>query len=239
MSLSMVLTILCACGISEPSKECLPKGVVITVPGIGGFDLLNFNAKIVLPHCDVPHKIESFRWNHGLGRLLRDLQDTRHLKKKAKELAKRILKYKKADPRQPIYLIGHSAGTGLVLFTAELLPKNTLERIILLSPAVSAKYDLRPALRATRREIVSYSSKLDGVILGWGTKQFGTVDRVYEQSAGLEGFCVLDEKVPGAHLYRRLVQIHWKPSMLPFHGGMHHSTYMPLFMHRHLAPWLK
>ena len=130
-------------------------GVVFMVGGVGGTDFLGLAAQWALPRADVPHEIRDFVWTHGTGRLLRDLQDTRHVLNKADELVDEICKIKMADPDRPVYLVGHSGGAGLVLATAEQLPTGTLERLILLSAAVAPSYDLRPALRATRGEIVS------------------------------------------------------------------------------------
>ncbi len=114
-------------------------------------------------------------------------------------------------------------------------------RIILISPAVSPGYDLRGALVATRREIVSFYSSLDRVILGLGTWQFGTVDRVRGPGAGLTGFTPPPDLDPADRaLHRRLVQIPWKPVML-LHGyaGLHSGNSLPLFMAFQVAPWLR
>ena len=76
-------------------------------------------------------------------------------------------------------------------------------------------YDLTAALRAVRREMVVFWSPLDVVILGAGTRVFGTIDRVRTVSAGLVGF-----RVPAARRARRrsvdgqyakLRQVRWRP----------------------------
>ena len=61
---------------------------------------------------------------------------------------------------------------------------------LLLAPALSPAYDLSNALRAVRREMVVFWSPLDVIILGAGTRVFGTIDRVKTASAGLVGFRV-------------------------------------------------
>jgi hypothetical protein len=123
----------------------------------------------------------------------------------------------------------------------ELLPPQTLERIILLSAAVSPSYDLKPALRATRQEIVSFNSELDWFVLGWGTWQFGTADRFYCSSAGKCGFVRPPENdTEGRELYRRLVEIRWTPNMLlRGNNGGHIGSVMPTFLATDVAPWLK
>ena len=97
----------------------------------------------------------------------RALQDQRHLQTKAAELARLIRRLQTDYPGRPIYILAKSGGTGLALRAAELLPERTLERIILLSAAVSPDYDLRPALRSTRREIVYRHEWQIGDLLMW------------------------------------------------------------------------
>jgi pimeloyl-ACP methyl ester carboxylesterase len=222
-----------------PAVACKP-GVVFVVGGVGGIDPIGPAARLALPMAGVPHEIRDFVWTHGTGCLLKDLRDTHYVLTRAEELAQEIHQVKAADPDRPIYLVGHSGGAGLALAAAELLPPASLERIILLSAAVAPNYDLRPALRATCREIVSFNSCIDRFWLCWGTSHFGTIDRVYGPSAGLDGFVVpsdLDEE--SRWLYQRLVQVSWKPEMvLAQHTGLHHSTCMPGFLARQVAPWL-
>jgi pimeloyl-ACP methyl ester carboxylesterase len=160
---------------------------------------------------------------------------------KANELAGVILDLKSDDAERPIYLVGKSGGAGLALAAAAQLPSDTLERIILLSPAVTPGHDLRPALRATRREIVSFHSPLDRIVLGWGTTQFGTIDRSYGPSAGLSGFRIpADVDAADRALFGRLVQIPWTPRMLlGGNNGSHLGTSMPGFIGKEVAPWLK
>jgi hypothetical protein len=225
----------------EQRPESGKRGVVFVVGGIGGFDILGKSAQLALPRAGVPHEIRDFVWTHGWGRLFKDLQDTRHLLAKAEVLAEQIKRIKADDPDRPVYLVGKSGGTGLVLAAAEQLPPRTLERIILLSAAVSPTYDLRGALQATRGEIVSFYSRYDSFILGWGTSQFGTVDRVYGPSAGLRRFKVpADLNCHDRALYERLVEVPWNPRMLcEGHTGMHFGTSLPTFLGKEVAPWLK
>jgi hypothetical protein len=67
------------------------------------------------------------------------------------------------------------------------------------------------------------------------------VDRVYGPAAGLDGFRVPDElDEEGQALYARLVQRPWHWGMLlEGCGGLHHGPTMPLFLARHVAPWLR
>lgn len=223
---------------AESSSE---RGVVFVVGGVGGWDILGPASQWELPRVGIHHEIRDFVWTHGFGQPFKDLQDQDHLLRKAEMLAEEIRKVKKRDPQCPVYLIGKSGGAGLVLAAAERLQPDTLERIILLSAAVSPNYDLRPALRATWGEIVSYFSDNDQFVLGWGTTHFGTIDRVYGPSAGLHGFVQPAKVTPEDRLlYRRLIQIPWTSAMiLEGHFGAHTGTSLPSFVGYEIAPWLR
>ncbi|MBY0523899.1 MAG: lysophospholipase [Gemmataceae bacterium] len=216
-------------------------GVVFVVGGIGGIDCVGHAAIHALPNAGVRHEVRDFVWTHGKLHFLKDLQDTYYLVSRASELAEEVRCFKKANPNRPVYLVGKSAGAALVLFAAEQLPPRTLERIVLLSAAVSPTHDLRPAFRATRGEIVSFYSKYDWFILGWGTQQFGTADRVHTSSAGLGGFArPADMTEDDVRTYKRLVEVPWSTEMIRggYLGG-HQGTSMPGFLAREVAPWLK
>ncbi|MBI1914960.1 MAG: alpha/beta hydrolase [Planctomycetes bacterium] len=216
-------------------------GLVVVAGGVGGGSPLGLWLKMISPLTSVPHEVRDFVWTTGFGNLVRDVKDTPNLMARADQLVREVMRYKTEHPDCPVYLVGHSGGTGLVLAAAERLPPATLERIVLLSPAVSPGFDLRLALRATRGEVVSFHSPLDRFWLDWGTTRYGTIDRLHTPAAGVKGFVVpagLDAE--GETLYRRLVQIGWKPEMLlEFRGGFHVSTIMPAFLARHVAPWLR
>jgi pimeloyl-ACP methyl ester carboxylesterase len=215
-------------------------GTVFVLGGVGGLDPLQACAPWALPRAGVPHRIEVFTWTHGKCRMLRDLQDARYALAQADRLAAAVREAQARDPRRPIYLIGHSAGAGIVLAAAEQLPPGSIERIILLAAAVSPTYDLRPALRATRREVVAFNSTYDRLCLDWCTSLFGTVDRVYGPAAGLDGFqepADLDDE--GRCLYQRLVQMPWRFEMLlQCTDGLHNGSCMPIYLAHRIAPWL-
>jgi pimeloyl-ACP methyl ester carboxylesterase len=238
----MFVTAVSLCLFAAADGESGPPrpGVVFVVGGIGGLDPLNLSAALTLPCAGVPHELRNFNWTHGVGRPFRDLQDLPHLLAKAGELADAVRAVKAAEPDRPVYLLGHSAGAMVSLAAAGQLPPGTLERIVLLAAAVSPEYDLRPALRAARGGIVSFSAVTDWLFLGWGTGQFGTADRVHGPAAGLGGFrppADLDDE--GRSLYDKLVQVAWRPEhLLQFRGGLHHSGCMPVFLGTTVAPWL-
>jgi len=219
------------------------RGIVIVIGGVGGLDLLSNSAHSVLPKAGVKHEIVEFCWTHGKGKPFKDLQDSVNLRAKAEELAEYIRRLKAEDPDRIIIIVAKSGGTGVALCAAEMLPANMLERIILLSAAVSPSHDLRRALQATRGEIVSFYSPYDQFILNFGTRHFGTIDRVYGPGAGLYGFRLPDINQlsdDDRALLRRVVQIPWNSRMLlELHSGAHVGTSLPGFLAGEVAPWLR
>ncbi len=225
---------------SKPDPTIVP-GTVFQVGGVGGIGLMGISTHYAFPKAGLPHEIRDFVWTHGKGHFFLDLQDTRHCMMKAQELAEQIRKVKLEKPNRPVYILAHSGGSALALAAAEMLPEKSIERIVLLGAAVSPNYDLRPALRATINGIISFYSRKDQLILGWGTKHFGTMDRYYGPSAGYVGFAVpknldSDDRM----LYARLVQLPWYPKQIwEGNTGGHAGTVMPGFLAKEVVPWLK
>lgn len=223
-----------------PEPTTVP-GVVFRVGGVGGIGFMGFTTHWALPRAGLPHEIRDFTWTHGKGHMFLDLQDTRHCLVKAHELAVEIRKIKAENPDKPVYVLAHSGGSALALAAAEVLPERSIERIVLLSAAVSPAYDLRPALRATNNGIINFYSRKDHLILGWGTKCFGTMDRYYGPSAGYVGFVVpTNLETDDRLLYSRLVQRPWYPKqILEGNTGGHEGSVMPGFLAKEVVPWLK
>jgi hypothetical protein len=224
----------------EDARPVVP-GVVFQVGGVGGIGLMSVSSRYALPRAGLPHEIREFVWTHGKGHMFLDLQDTRHCLAKAQELADQIRRIKETQPGRPVYVMAHSGGCALSLAAAEMLPERSIERIVLLSAAVAPTYDLRPALRATNYGIISFYSKKDNLILGWGTRHFGTMDRYYGPSAGYVGFSVpTNLSAEDRLLYARLVQLSWHPKLiLEGNSGGHNGSVMPGFLTREVAPWLR
>lgn len=242
MSRTLLLTVLglglTTCPRAFATEPAIEKpGIIFVVGGVGGIDVLAESVR----KLGLAHEVRDLVWTHGKGRIIKDLQDTPHIRKKAAELAAEIRRAHAEDPERPLFLIGKSGGAGLSLLAAEQLPPHTLQRLILLSPAVTPTYDVRPALRATRGEVVSYYSGFDWFVLGWGTWQFGTVDCVKGPSAGLCGFEKPANMSPADRdLYARFVQVRWSPSMIGSgNPGGHLANSMPAFIAKEVKPWLR
>src|SRR5262249_38331950 len=147
-------------------------------------------------------------WGHGLFRWHADLTDVENHAAQAAAIAEELRRFRGTNPDAPVFLVGKSGGTGVVARVLEDLPAASVEAAVLISPALSPGYDLGPALRAVRRELVVFWSPLDLIVLGLGTRVFGTIDRVNSVSAGLVGF-----RPPEGADYAKLRQVKWRPEM--------------------------
>lgn len=213
-------------------------GLILVADGVGGLDLCGASLRHVVDEARLPMAVEVAGWGHGFGRWHADLTDVANQASKAAEIADQVVEHKNAYPDTPVYLVGKSGGTGVVVRALELLPAGAVEGVALLASALSPGYDLSTALRAVKGEMVAYWSPLDVFVLGVGTTLFGTVDRVHTAAAGLVGF-----RVPaGADLdrYAKFRQVRWDLSMVStgYLGG-HIGPDCPAFLRKYVLPLLK
>jgi pimeloyl-ACP methyl ester carboxylesterase len=215
-------------------------GIVFVIDGVGGFGLVPRVFERILPECGVRHEVRHFYWSHGFGRWHKDLTDDEHLRTKGGELADEIMGWQTHHPSDPVYIVAKSGGTAVALHALGELPDKSIQRAILLAPAVSPDFDLEPALRAVHRELVSFWSPHDKWILGFGTTIFGTADGVSGEGAGKVGFQVPErQRRARPELYGKLRQVPWEPSMRKTGNlGTHLGTSMPDFVRVYVAPLL-
>ncbi|MFB3891815.1 MAG: hypothetical protein ACE15C_07305 [Phycisphaerae bacterium] len=183
------------------NRERMAKGLVIILPGIEGESAANRNIRKGLDEAGVPYALAIYRWGFpvpGLG-LLVNQTDTAGNRRAAAELAKAIVKYQERRPDAPVFLVGHSAGGGVAVFTLEALADipgaRPITGAILLSSSISANYPLDKALAMTRRGIVNGYNPDDMALLKTGTAIFGNVDGEHGDSAGRTGFSEVNPKL--------------------------------------------
>lgn len=224
----------------EPPEKTMSdaRGVIYLVDGVGGFGFAPKVMERMFADAEVPHETRHFQWSHGFGRWHADLTNDENLIRKGSELADAIMEYRVRKPGRPVFIVAKSGGTAVALRALAELPANSVERVVLLSSAVSPKYDMTPALRAVRDEIVSFWSPNDKLILGLGTTLFGTADGVQGDAAGLVSFSIPDNADAETRAaYRRLRQVEWDPEMKKtYNYGTHVGTSMPMFVKRYVAP---
>lgn len=214
----------------EPGPD---SGLVLVADGVGGLHLCGVGLKYVMGSRGGPHRVKLHNWGHGFGRWHADLTNVANHAKQAEALAAEVMKWKAERPGSPVYLVGKSGGTGVVVRTLERLAPDTIEATVLLAPALSPGYDLSKALEAVRREMIVFWSPYDVIVLGVGTRIFGTFDRVRSVSAGLVGFRA------GPGQAGKLRQIRWRPKMIRtgYFGG-HVGPDSPAFLRKYVLPLL-
>jgi pimeloyl-ACP methyl ester carboxylesterase len=216
------------------------QGLVLVADGVGGLDLCAVGLRYVMGGLALPCDVRIVSWGHGFGRWYADLSDTDHLHAQAAQAAHDVRDFRASHPGAPVYLVGKSGGTGVVVKALEQLPADSVEAAVLISSALSPRYDLTRALIAVRRELVAFWSPLDVFVLGAGTYVFGTIDRRRGAAAGLVGFRgPEDPTTEQAGQYAKLRQVRWHPTMAPtgYMGG-HVGPDCPAFLRKYVVPLL-
>ncbi len=213
--------------------------LVLVADGCGGIDLCVIALRHLLGREGDPRLVRMIAWGHGFGRWYADLTDAANHRRGSDRVVAEVLAWRDRHPSVPVYLVGKSGGAWIVVRALEALPAGSVEAAVLLAPAVSPGYDLAPALRAVRREVVSFWSPLDLIVLGLGTGIFGTMDGVRSASAGLRGF---REPSPppdpaATPAPARLRQVRWRPRMaLKGYLGGHVGPDSPAFLEAYVLP---
>jgi pimeloyl-ACP methyl ester carboxylesterase len=213
--------------------------VVFAADGAGGFQATSRSLRQTAAEQGLPVLVETVAWTHGYGRVLADQIDRAHLEAEGRRLAERVASWRQRWPDRPVYLVGHSAGCGVVLAAAESLRQGSVERIVLLAPAASAEQDLRPALACARLGVDVFHSKRDWGYLGVGVALAGTTDRRWAPAAGRVGFRPAAAGPCDDALFAKLRQHPWDRSVAwTGNRGGHYGTYQPTFLRAYVLPLL-
>jgi pimeloyl-ACP methyl ester carboxylesterase len=221
------------------SDERLTHGWVLVFTGIEGRS--TFNEAIVrgLAEGGVDSAIELVDWTSrvpGPGYLYNLRAEDRN-RRKAAELADRVIQYRIRYPGRPVVLIGQSGGGAMAVWTAEAIPfGQKVDGVICLAATLSPEYMLDIALEKSSRGIVNFYSRNDWLFLGLGTELAGTMDGQHSSSAGRVGFST--PRAGGAPpCYDKLFQVAWHEKMLGAgHYGGHLSSGASDFVARFVAP---
>lgn len=225
----------------------LAEGVTFVCPGIESESIFTWGICDGLTMGGVPGAMRIFNWGLPLpGGYLANLCRIDRTRRRAADLAREIAAYQDAYPGRPVHIAAQSGGVGMAVFTAEALRDvgggRQIDGLILLNGALSPQYDLRPALRNCRRGILNSYSRRDSMVLGWGTRLFGTVDRKFCDACGRVGFRVPEGvSAEDAALYAKLTQVEWCPEHAETcnHWGGHLSSAREEFLARYIAPWAR
>ncbi len=210
------------------------------IPGIQGRASMLAEACRGLEDAGVRSAVKVYNWQRGelFGTLANLLDHDRNLAHAA-ELAESIMEYSRNHAGRPIDVVGYSGGGGLAVMVAEALPEDVrLRNLILVQAAISPNHDLSAALARIDGKLINFHSALDWVILGLGTRAFGTMDRANVASAGKDGFN-LETAVPDEALRCRVEQPAWTAAMLASgHYGGHFGMLTYGWNKNYLAPYL-
>ncbi len=218
------------------------KEVVFLVDGVGGFQAGAVMVRRAIRLEEIEMGSILFDWQTPIyGEVLFDLIWLRRNRVMGARLAQRLLAFRREHPGTPIHVVAFSGGAGIAAFGLEgLRGRRIVETAVWACPALSPKYDFADALRAVKRGYLLVSHR-DRVVLGLGTRVFGTTDRRFQASGGMVGF-----RRPaglageGADAYETLREIRWTPTLRTLgHSGGHHGwTSVPL-LREHLLPLLR
>ena len=214
------------------------EGVIFAVDGAGGFHATSQALRQAVAAEHLPYCVTTVEWSHGHGRVLADEMDCKYSRAAGIQLAEEIRAFHKDYPDRAVYLVGHSAGSAVVLSAAEHAPPASIDRIVLLAPSVSADYDVRPALKAVRRGLDIFYSQRDNAYLGIGVALVGTADGHWGcAAAGRVGFREKPATPAEALLFAKLHQHAWAPSVewTGNHGG-HYGCYQAWHLRRYVLP---
>ena len=215
-------------------------GLILICDGVGGLDLCGTALVHVAAQVGSSHEVRIVPWGHGFGHWHRDLTNTENHRHWAARIVEEIAAFRQQKPNARVSLVGKSGGTGVVVRALEAMPENSVDAVVLLSSAISPDYDLSKALRAVRGNLTLFWSPLDLIVLGAGTRLFGTIDRRKVVSAGLVGFRKpggLDEL--GREQYAKLKQVRWSPKMASTgYWGGHVGPDNPAFLRKYVLPLL-
>lgn len=135
--------------------------------------------------------------------------------KEAKLIAERLARRRAAHPREKMYLTSHSGGGALAVWALEDLPPGVMiDDLVMMSPALSPTYDLTAALRHVKGHVYVFSSLADLLVLGTGTRLFGTMDGVKTDAAGRVGFTRPPDGDPAQ--YKKLIPMPYDPGWMKY-----------------------
>jgi pimeloyl-ACP methyl ester carboxylesterase len=196
---------------ARAAQEPKDADYLLHLPGIAGYHWVDKQMIAGLREGGYAGRIAVHDWtgdNAGLGALINREQHDREATRVATALEKRF----RENPGRRIILTAHSGGTGIAVWALEKLPDDVqVDTVILLASALSPDYDLTAALKHVRGTMYALTSATDSIVLGVGTKTFGTIDGVKCEAAGKVGFTTPDgaDEQEYAKLHQMPYQAEW------------------------------
>jgi pimeloyl-ACP methyl ester carboxylesterase len=218
------------------SSAANPHVHLLHVPGIGGAQSEDREMLTALRRGGFNGSLEMYDWTGGEAPVPAYF-DRQRQSTEPRSLAGNITTLRTTNPADQIILTAHSAGAAIVVWALEQLPAGVqVDDVVLMAPALSPQYDLRPALAHVRNRMIVLCSERDLLVLGVATTIFGTIDGAHSNAAGLVGFQVPPRaEVP----YQKLTQLPYQTAWwnLGDDGG-HTGAQAPAFVSEVLTPLL-
>jgi hypothetical protein len=211
------------------------KPYVMHLPGVSGTSIVDWSLRDGLRKGGFDGPFEIYDWTcHDPG--IPALHARMRNEEQAAIVAEILTKQFRAHPDQPIYLTCHSGGSGPATWALERLPADVqVACFVMLAPALSPGYDLSKALSHVSHNAYCFHSPDDDLVLGTGTKMFGTIDGVRSDAAGRIGF----QQPPDADAaqYAKLIQQPYQSAWSRFgHIGGHIGCMGSPFVQAIVAP---
>ncbi|HZL34345.1 MAG TPA: hypothetical protein VFC78_03480 [Tepidisphaeraceae bacterium] len=189
---------------------------LLHLPGIAGHKWVDDQMILGLRDAGYDGALDVYDWT-GEDPGLTALRAYKRNHATAAKIAKMICARHRLHPNEHIILTAHSGGTGLAVWALEDLPADVqVDEVILLASALSPDYDLSKALTHIRGKLFSFCSENDVLVLGAGTKMFGTIDGKKTEAAGEYGFTF----PAGADIrqYDKLIQKPYDRAWMHYHN---------------------
>ncbi|MFT3785789.1 MAG: hypothetical protein QM770_06430 [Tepidisphaeraceae bacterium] len=229
-ALSIYIT---GCATSRPAiHPTPPRTTLVFLPGIAGSRPIDHGLIDTLIADGVVQDAIEIDWTLDR-RPIDALQGSRVNHEQAKFAAAKLLALRAERPNDRIILAGHSGGTGVAVWTLEMLPAETpvVDDLLLLSPSLSPEYDLGPAFQRIRGRALSVGSPEDRYVLQMGTSFYGTFDGKLVPAAGFSGFASPPAKLEQLMVSReQLASPAWMAHFNPLY---------PAFVRARIEPWLR
>jgi pimeloyl-ACP methyl ester carboxylesterase len=206
------LGVLGALAVPLPAAPPTTRPYLLHLNGIGGKRYIDQMLTSGLKLGGLDADFELYDWTGedeglvALGHVQRHVEQSAIVEKKLEQIIK-------ADPNRRVIVTSHSGGSGIAAWALEQLPADMkIDTLVMIQPALSPKFDLSKALTHVRGHAYAFISIHDELVLGFGTRMLGTVDRVQTDAAGRVGFVKPDGA--DAAQYEKLVQIPYDTAWL-------------------------
>jgi hypothetical protein len=172
---------------ARPTTAPSAKPFVMHLPGVAGISGIDYSLRDGLKAGGFDGQVEIYDWTcNDPG--IPALHNRARNEAQAAIVAEKLTRQFRDHPEQPIFLICHSGGSGPATWALERLPSDVkVSCYVMLAPALSPTYDLSRAL-AHVAKAYCFQSVSDDLVLGTGTKMFGTIDGQRCDAAGRVGF---------------------------------------------------